>query len=453
MSKYIFGALALLLIGGGVWFFLHTKKGAPGVSSPTTTTQSITWAEVSTPSATVYANNATTTLLTGDEVPVGSVIHTDAKGVVVLHFPDGSFAMLDPESSVTLTAVGYDKKEGSLIVHIALHSGTLWSKVLDLVGLNSSWQVETTNAVATVRGTSFMTQVLLGKTKVVGIEHSVTVSPLQKDTRQPLLMSATVTPDTEVTVDDTSLPALSAGKESMATTTVSADISKSDTYKAFKEREKIFDTMRDSLHAEYGEGSEFQKEFRESQVLPFKETILEKSAPSVSAPKASKSEIPTSSNTNQNKNGERPNPLPPTTTTDATISKNTPVTPPSGGATRSRTTTSETSPVSLSVTTDTDLNSGVIDGDKIVFQAILLFSDGTKKDVTSSVKWNVINKIGSFPAPGTLLTNLPVDYAESGEVPGAVYATFTTTAGKELNAASKAFTVHAYVPPLTTTDG
>jgi hypothetical protein len=468
MTKYILGIVALLLIGGGIWWYLQPNGNkAVATASVAFAPGEKPWIEVITASATAEdTTGATTTLQTGDEVAIGSVIKTDAAGVVLVHFPDGSFAKLDPNSSVTITGVTYDQSSGATNVHVTLGTGTLWSKVLDLVGIGSSWQVETSNAVATVRGTSFMTSVSKGKTKVVGIEHAVAVTPLRLDTHQPIATEVNVTPDAQVTIDDTHLSALASGKEKLATTTMSADIPKSDAYKAFKEREQQFNTLRDSLQTQLGNGAEFRKEFRDAQVKDFKDKILEQRDKNgqpppplpppdqTTVPQTEKTTVDTKTDTTTKTNADTSSEtiikttVTKTTTTNPTtapVIQNTVPAAQNGGS------TPDVYPVSLSVTSDNDLSSGMTDGDTMVFHAILLFSDNSKKDVTDSVTWNVINNIGVFPTPGNFHAQLSSNYAELGEVPGAVYATFKGPDGKELNAASTQFSVHAYVPPETTT--
>ncbi|MDO8514766.1 MAG: FecR domain-containing protein [bacterium] len=465
MMKYALGIVALLLIGGGIWWYLQPNGNKSiTVAAVALAAGEKPWIEVITASATAEdTKGATTTLQTGDEVAIGSVIKTGAVGVVLVHFPDGSFAKLDPNSSITITEAKYDESSGSTNVHITLGTGTLWSKVLDLVGVSSSWKVETSNAVATVRGTSFMTSITKGKTKVVGIENKVTVTPLQLDTHQPLGVEADVTVDTQVTIDDTHLAALASGKEKLATTTMSADIPKSGAYKAFKEREQQFNTLHDSLQTQLGNDAEFRKEFRDAQVKDFKDKILErreKNGPpppplpppdQTNAPVGIKPEMPPPPKPPRPPSTTAEIPVEKTTTpnpTTAPINQNIVPTTQSGGGG-----TPDVHPVSLSVTSESDLTLGVTDGDTAVFHAILLLSDNSKKDVTDLVAWNVINNIGVFPTPGSFHAQLSPNDAELGEVPGAVYATLTGPDGKELNAASKQFSVHAFVPPQTATGG
>jgi len=455
MMKYILGIVALLFIGGGVWWYVQPNDTAPVTTAPAPGEKP--WVEVVTASATAIDMQGTiTSLESGDEITVGSVIKTNATGVVLIHFPDGSFAKLDPNSSITITETSYDKSSGALNVHITLGAGTLWSKVLDLVGVSSSWKVETSNAVATVRGTSFMTSVSKGKTRVVGIEHSVAVTPLQPDTRQPLGREVEVTTEAQVTIDDTRIPALASGKEQLTTAPVSADIPTSGAYKTFKEREKQFDTLRDSLKEKSENDIEFRREFREAQVKEFEDKILEKRKESVrpqpfeqtntTVPKDTRADIKTDTTVvpAQTQTEKRVETVAPKTTdTDRTAESIT----QNGG------TTPEIRPVSLSITSDRDVSGGMTEGDTVTFRAILLLSDNSKKDVTRSVEWNVINNIGVFPIPGNFRAQLSPNDAELGEVPGAVYATLKDSDGKELNAASKPFVIHAYVPPQTSTEG
>lgn len=426
--KYIVGALILLSIGGGLWWHVHGKTSVISTTTNASLPGDKPWIEVVTDSAIVTdSSEATTTAQTGDEVTVGSNIQTNATGVVLVHFADGSFAQLDPNSSITITEADYDASSGASNVHVSLATGTLWSKVLDLVGINSSWEVTTSNAVATVRGTSFVTFASKGKTRVAGIEHAVSVQPLEPHTHQHLATSTqtNVTANAQVTIEDAQIPTLASGKTHLATM-AAVGISTDATYKTFEKREKNFDSLRDSLNAKLGNGPEFRKEFRASQVKDFQNQILERRTKFLEPRTQNTAATTTNPGTTTPKTT-----TPPVTTTPAPTAH----------------------PVSLSVTSDQDLRIGLTDGDTATFHAILVFSDGTKKDVTSSVKWNVINNIGVFPTPGTFHAQLSANAAELGTVPGAIYATFTGTDGKELNAPSPAFNIHAFVSAQTTTNG
>lgn len=455
MTKYIIGVVVFLIIGGGTWWYSMRSEKLITPSSEISASNLVEkpWVEVITNTATVVSAEGTmATLYTGDEVAVGSNIKTNAKGIVIVHFSDGSFAKLDQNSSITITEASYEESSGSSNVHVTLNTGTLWSKVLDLVGINSSWQVETSNAVATVRGTSFMTSITKGKTKVVGIENKVAVTPLRLDTHEPIGVETAVTSDVQLVVDDAHIDALTSGKEQLATTTISSDISTSNAYTEFKDREEQFDATRDSLRARFGESPEFRKEFRDAQVKDFEQKIIERRE--LNSPAVDQTKVTPPENTRVDTTAEkviRPAPQSETSVKASAekTTKNTTIVP----VNKTENPVPDVHPVSLSVTSDRDMSGGIIDGETAQFHAILTLSDNSKKDVTNSVKWNVINKIGIFPAPGKLEVQLPPDYAELGVVTGAVYATFNGPNGKELNAASKAFEIHSYIPPDTNIRG
>src|SRR5450756_1578708 len=115
MMKYALGIVALLLIGGGIWWYLQPNGNkAAATASVALAPGEKPWIEVITASATAEdTKGATTTLQTGDEVAIGSVIKTDATGVVLVHFPDGSFAKLDSNSSMSITGVTYNQSSGA----------------------------------------------------------------------------------------------------------------------------------------------------------------------------------------------------------------------------------------------------------------------------------------------------------------------------------------------------
>lgn len=90
----------------------------------------------------------------GSWVPKGTTIQTQGDARCVLQMPDGSRITIRSETHIALTAFekrGHSKRRTS----IKILAGRIWARVAKWVGGETSWRVESNNAVAGVRGTEF----------------------------------------------------------------------------------------------------------------------------------------------------------------------------------------------------------------------------------------------------------------------------------------------------------
>ena len=90
----------------------------------------------------------------GDTVREGDAVKTAASARLELTVPDGSRVRLGSSSQVVLSQ-GHFGKQGERKVTFTLWLGRVWAKVAKRVGGDSTFEVQTHNAVAGVRGTSF----------------------------------------------------------------------------------------------------------------------------------------------------------------------------------------------------------------------------------------------------------------------------------------------------------
>ncbi|MBN2015355.1 SBBP repeat-containing protein [Candidatus Dojkabacteria bacterium] len=92
----------------------------------------------------------------GEETTVyeGDTIQTDETGVGYIVFSDGSLLAIDSETEIKLETYK-ETEEKSIKVKIQQTFGKTWSKVEKLLGKDSDYTVETSNTVASVRGTKF----------------------------------------------------------------------------------------------------------------------------------------------------------------------------------------------------------------------------------------------------------------------------------------------------------
>jgi len=102
--------------------------------------------------------NGTSTSQTGTELYEGDTVKTSTWGHATIYFSDGSKVVLwdaSQASSFTLARLRYSAKDNlSTQIRLVLDMGQLWSRVSKLTS-ESEFEVGTTDAIATVRGTNF----------------------------------------------------------------------------------------------------------------------------------------------------------------------------------------------------------------------------------------------------------------------------------------------------------
>ncbi|MEE9580841.1 MAG: FecR family protein, partial [Nitrosomonadaceae bacterium] len=93
----------------------------------------------------------------GFQVLQNDVIYTETGSSVDIYFSDGSITHLDADSELEFTNMQVDKndKDGTITkILLKLNAGKIWSKVVRLAQ-ESEFKVETTSAIAGVRGTEY----------------------------------------------------------------------------------------------------------------------------------------------------------------------------------------------------------------------------------------------------------------------------------------------------------
>lgn len=158
-----------------------TPPVVPQENEKTTPVMSKPWVQISKGGlflvvpATSTTGTVKITLKTGDELNEGDQIETDKTGLANIYFPDGSVARLDTETKITITSALYVPNSKTLVVRLKLAAGSVWSKIMKLATPESVWEVNSTNAVAAVRGSAFGMSVRGGDIRVIGSEHKITV--------------------------------------------------------------------------------------------------------------------------------------------------------------------------------------------------------------------------------------------------------------------------------------
>ncbi|TSC91626.1 MAG: periplasmic protein [Parcubacteria group bacterium Licking1014_17] len=395
MKKAIFIVVFLIVIVGiGLYLTQMTPTGgnlakmtaSPSVSEIVEVSQP--WIEVL--SAGVYISGAETgespaktELKTGDEVIAGSVIETDKTGLAEIHFPDGSVARVDSDTKLTIKNASYDKNTETLVVKIGLALGRVWSKVIGLATPESSWEVETSNAVATVRGTAFGMEIVGDETTVVGSENEVEVQAIGPKSGKPIEKPTKVIKGMFLTFKNQDIIDVAYGRKAFAAKRITAALAQKEWITRFQKADTSFDERINSVKSNITDNDpiKIRNEIRmdmAKRLIELRKEILQNTA----SPSASPS--PVSGNENL-KLGNLSNAI-------------------SSGLGQELSVT-VAKPVSLEIASAQPLEK-ITEGSAVIFKSILTLSDGSKKAVTDLSEWKVSGSIGSITSPGTLAAKI-----------------------------------------------
>jgi hypothetical protein len=184
-----FVAGAMLLTGCGNKKTAEQTQPVENIAATTTPAEeqpqiSKPWIQVVKAGVFMIADSASSVVLnSGDELNEGVLVETDTTGLANIVFPDGSVARLDSNTSVIISVGSYNEDTKTLSVRLKLAAGNLWSKIMTLATPESFWEVQTSNAVAAVRGTAFGVSFAKDTTTIIGSEHQVTVRAINPETR------------------------------------------------------------------------------------------------------------------------------------------------------------------------------------------------------------------------------------------------------------------------------
>ncbi len=109
----------------------------------------------------VEAGGSTLALARFDEVPEGALITTSKYSAAQLRFASGSTIRLGPQTRLRIRQLEHSTTAAQRKEGFKLFAGRIWARVTSLFGEDSRFEVETANAVAGVRGTSFA--ILIGE--------------------------------------------------------------------------------------------------------------------------------------------------------------------------------------------------------------------------------------------------------------------------------------------------
>ncbi len=334
-------------------------------------------------------------LRSGDALQASTTIQVGNDTTAVIHFQDGSQARLGRGSIMTLNEAMYATSTQALGVTMSLTSGRVWSKILDLATPESRWEVQTSNAVATVRGTAFDVRATGKQSSIFTASNKVAVALRDPATKKMLLAQATEVKEGKLLLIGEKEVALAQQKKlkSLSVLDAPSNYVQDSWVTSNTQVDAAFDTRVETLQKENIAPALLRERLREEwERAPT--PLLKESSP-VAQPVV-KETVPTTSSVQ-------------------------PVGEPS---------TKPAAPVGLEVRTQ-GLLGETVEGKVIAFRAVLTLTDASTRDVTKSVRWQVVGPIGRFTAPGSFLAALDPAIAETGTGSGSVVAVFRDQASGE----------------------
>jgi hypothetical protein len=139
---------------------------------------------------TAFTGNITRPLARGDRLYKGDLLKSEAQSQAQILFADRTVMSLGPEAELVLAKIEPTPERKEPKVAVKLVVGKVWARVQKFFGGGSAFTVETTTAVAGVRGTSMIVQAHEHDT-VVAIERgtgSVTDKNGKESTLPPMTM-------------------------------------------------------------------------------------------------------------------------------------------------------------------------------------------------------------------------------------------------------------------------
>ena len=426
---------AAILIGGGI--LVLNKNLQTGDSELALSDDAVKpWLEVVAPA--VFELDEETQkvqlreLKTGDELSEGMAIGVEKAGLANIHFGDGSVARLDSGTKIILEEGKYFQDKGSLVVSINLVWGRVWSKIVGLTTPESAWDVKTSNAVATVRGTAFGVEyVEEGKSNVVGYENKVAVKMIDPDTKEVMKgVEMVVEPKKFLEVKKEAIREMKdhlargevksgvasvsteAGKTIMEVKEAPAEVLKKDwVRRGIEEDEKLnkrMEVLKEKIRNEKEFRKELRKEVREEflNVIKEKEEVLEQRREELKTEKKSEAPDPETSERFQSEAKS---------TGEAAVKEA--VDP------EIRQIQPAVIPRSLKVVSKKSLDT-VPEGELLSLRAVVVFSNGSEQDVTDAASWQVVGPIGVMERPGLFAARLHPSVSELGSASGAVAVTW-----------------------------
>ncbi len=166
MNKLIIGVILAVVVIGGLVVLNTQEETAPAPAAKATIAIVQSQVSVKAPGSSAF------TVLTGDaDIVAGTEVKTSSTGRARIVYPNGTITVLDGDSHIRVETLDESGDQS----RIELVSGSIWSKIKNILGADEYYEVQTENVVASVRGTIFSTEFRNRVSKVYGIESKVKV--------------------------------------------------------------------------------------------------------------------------------------------------------------------------------------------------------------------------------------------------------------------------------------
>lgn len=387
MNRIIPAILVILVLIGGFWAYSSSKnKTTKPADMAQNTGVPSAWIEVLNPKVSQVDSlgKVIREFKTGDEVSAGEIISLGDTAGASVHFGDGSILRMDGGTKIVLDEAIFEPKNEKLSVKVTLVVGRVWSKIIALVSPDSAWQVKTSSAVATVRGTAFGMEYRSGKTKILASQHAIKVAMIDPKTKElKEEISVEVKESSFIEIKDSEVEKIIAKPEALA---VSVQVAPKEVLaeawvKGNVEDDKQVEVKIEELKKIEGSDDKVREKLRDRAKEEFRKVKEENNKRKTTEDndesgrvikKDSKEEMPerevkASVSPDKDKNVKA----------DSSLVK----------------------PTSLIISTNANL-ADVAEGTRTPFQAIAIFENGTRRDVTKEVNWNVNGRIGEIDKSG-----------------------------------------------------
>lgn len=444
MLKKILFALVIIGLIVAVASFWGGKEGDSQIveNKPIDLVVKGGWVEILSGKAEIIGTNGTRKeLQTGDIVNAGDSIEVSKDGKISINLFDGSVLRASEGTKFTINNAEYDKASRKLSLTASLSNGKIWSKIIELATPDSIWKVETSNTVATVRGSAFGVSTDGKVSEIFGSQHKVyvdLVDPVSKNLvkKNPIIIEE----DSFIEISSEDIEKVKKIEEKISSTTPPATLAfilkesekiiapekkegkiKKGGWVTSNEKEDVVVENEIKIIKEKAGGSieDLNKLLNERVESKFNEIKTEQGE---IINKADGSDVKTNDTNNKGEASEE------TTKVDTTPKQNTVVTPKVIVPTID--TTKPEKWVSLEIETISDIKN-IAEGEMISFRAVLKGENGGEKDVTRDAKWQVLGQIGLMERAGTFAAKLDPAISEYGEAFGYIVATWQAESGEQ----------------------
>ena len=436
MNRIVPILLVIGILGVGAFVFFQ-KGGVPGGEKASAEILTNAWVEIISSKVYVLDNNKERELKTGDEILPGKTVFTDTRGEAVVHFPDGSELRLDNDTKMVLTESYFSSESADTRVSARLLFGRIWSKVISLASPASAWEVKSSSAVATVRGTAFAFEYRNGDSWIISAEHSVDVKPVNPKTDEVLDEAVvSVSENKNIHLTDEQALAMGEGREHhekvMIVVPVKKEVLASDWVKKNLESDeqvnKIEETM-DRLREEKFEEKEIRQEMKRKLMEDFKEMRKERGVKTDEAEEVAAEKILDEKTSVMRERmreiiqeeigevGESADEVKTTEEVVIPVSTQRNVAPTSGAS------VPLPEDVARLVIEPGKPVTEVIEGAKVLFSAYATDKAGVRRNVTTLVRFGVLGPVGSMEG-NVFVAKLGEQVSEIGEGKGSVQAVY-----------------------------